>query len=132
MLAAPKDVTRASKALRAAALAEELRISFHVSEWVDDEGDPAEVIALVATKQWLGVELVEVGSRPDEVATAMTEILGVDPAHAARVIGADWGGRPKMIMRGATRVHCELALRLLRQHGATVRIRSEDGSIEQT
>lgn len=130
VIAAPRDVTRASKALRAAALAEGLLISFQVSEWVDDQGDPAEVIARAVTKECLGVELVDVGSSPDEVRAALTEILGIAPEEVARVLGPSPTARPRRFMQGAARAHCELAIRLLRRHGATVRLRSEGGVIQ--
>lgn len=49
VLLAPRDVTRASRVIRAAATAEGLRTDFSVTEWIDERGDPAAVMAGAAS-----------------------------------------------------------------------------------
>ncbi|AKF04275.1 hypothetical protein [Sandaracinus amylolyticus] len=128
-LVAPYDVTRASRALRAAAISEGLGISFELFEWIDHESDPAEVIALSARGESLRLEIDDPGPRPEELARALTDLLGIPPERATWMVLPRKSPARSVVLDHVSRRHGELALRVVRHHGATAHLRARDGAV---
>lgn len=129
LIVAPCDVAKASRAIRRCAQAEGLTTLFHAFEWPEDEGDPAEAIALATRKESLTVEIEEVGSTPAELERALVELVGLAPELARQLLAEDPRG-PRQFFGNASRRECDVALRVVRRFGATAHVRARDGRIE--
>jgi hypothetical protein len=131
VLVAPRDVAKASRALRRCAAAEGLTTLFHVFEWSDDEGDPAETMLLAMRTESLGVEIDDVGATPAELERALVELVGLGPDQAKQLLAPDRRG-PRRFFGAASRRECDVAARVVRRFGASAHVRSQRGPVEES
>jgi hypothetical protein len=129
LLLAPRDVTRATKAIRAIALEEEVSVSFSISEWIDDHADPAAVMAGAIRTEWLDVVLASPGPDPEALIEALAAELKRERRYVESLVldrplrhtgqPAPW---PRHIVRGATAGWAERVLAVALACGASAHL----------
>lgn len=127
LVLAPYELTRASRAIRALAASEGVRVSFQVSEWIDDEGDPARAMTSQRPEQF-DVLLDHAGPTPDQVSAAMAAVKNIPASLAASLLSNRPNRKgttmpsPRRIAGRVTREAADELVRAVSAAGAVARI----------